>query len=709
MKDKENKKKVASSSEEEKSEYESYYSSDEDDKVEEKCKIKKAPNLKRFQKMLDTIFKEEYGDEDDESIVNIRKRKYSKKIIGSSKRNKINDSSDEDEDDIDSENDETNNNNNNIEESEDDDDDEDGEDDDSDDEDHDDDDDESEDEDDESYHTEESDRKSNNGGKYIMMALKDVFSNASSEINEDNLGEKLKEDMADYVSEDEMLFMADKYERVEDAKTKKEIQQEEKKKREIEREERKKNVDVEKEYSELLEMKKILAVQIKQYPTNKFIAKALEQCKESINKLILKGRINNTKKYYSLIKKDNSEDEFHYFSRKLSNRDQLKIVDELKLINKEINFDKPHRLSILQSSMPLHFKATALKKLNDLQAMEGTNEYSKAKHWLDNFMRIPFGVYKSNEISISDGIDKCNDFIVNAKNTLDNCVYGLDDAKMQFMQMLGQWVTNPNSVGTAVGLYGPPGTGKTSIIKDGISKILGREFAFIALGGSGDGSFLEGHSYTYEGSMWGKIVQVLMDTKCMNPIIYFDELDKVSDTPKGQEIIGILTHLTDITQNMQFHDKYFSEIDFDLSKCLFVFSYNDEHAVNPILKDRMYKIKTKGYDTKEKIVIARKYMLPKIREQLGFKEEDVVFTDEILSYIVNNMTKSESGVRNMKRCLETIYSKLNLFRLVKPETTLFTKQMNLKVEFPITLTKKEIDIFVKEYEPINQTLWSMYV
>ena len=98
---------------------------------------------------------------------------------------------------------------------------------------------------------------------------------------------------------------------------------------------------------------------------------------------------------------------------------------------------------------------------------------------------------------------------------------------------------------------------KTTLVKKGISKILNRPFEFIALGGATDSSFLEGHSYTYEGSTWGHIVEILLRSKCMNPVIYFDELDKVSDTPKGEEIIGILTHLTDTAQNTQFHDKYF--------------------------------------------------------------------------------------------------------------------------------------------------------
>jgi ATP-dependent Lon protease len=297
-----------------------------------------------------------------------------------------------------------------------------------------------------------------------------------------------------------------------------------------------------------------------------------------------------------------------------------------------------------------------------------------------------------------------------AKQTLDNCVYGLNDAKLQIMQMLGQWIVNPESVGTSIAIHGPPGTGKTSIVKDGISKILGREFAFIALGGCGDGSFLEGHSYTYEGSMWGKIVQILMDCKSMNPIIYFDELDKVSDTPRGQEIIGILTHLTDTSQNSEFHDKYFSEVSLDLSKCLFIFSYNDENAVNPILKDRMYRIQTKGYDTKEKITIARDYLLPKIREQVNFKSEDIVIPDETLKYIIStpHLTKNESGVRNLKRCLEIIYTKLNLYRLVKPDNAMFEKDLGVKVEFPITITRKEIDVFIKNNETLNPSILAMY-
>jgi ATP-dependent Lon protease len=296
----------------------------------------------------------------------------------------------------------------------------------------------------------------------------------------------------------------------------------------------------------------------------------------------------------------------------------------------------------------------------------------------------------------------------NAQKTLDSAVYGLNDAKMQIMQMLGQLLMNPKAIGTSIAIHGPPGTGKTSLVKDGISKILNRPFAFIALGGATDSSFLEGHGYTYEGSTWGKILQILIDSKCMNPVIYFDELDKISDTPRGEEIAGILTHLTDTSQNSQFHDKYFAEINFDLSKCLFIFSYNDETKVNPILKDRMYRIKTKGYTGKEKTIIANNYLLPKIREQVKFKEEDIIIPPEVLGYINETHCHKEDGVRNMKRCLEIIHTKLNLYRLMKPESNLFEGEMSLKVEFPFRVTKDIVDKLIKRETDGLETWRSLY-
>lgn len=417
----------------------------------------------------------------------------------------------------------------------------------------------------------------------------------------------------------------------------------------------------------------------------------------------------NTRIFRRLVKDKNTNNDFEFFG-KLEVDNQKKIIKELREINKVIRIEKPYRLTLLEAEMPAVFKGAAMKKINSLRYMEpGSGEYYKVKNWVDTFMRIPFGKYNQLPLSIDDGVDKCHDFMETAKKTLDSAVYGLDDAKMQIMQMMGQLITNPSSVGTAIAIQGPMGTGKTTLVKEGISKILNRPFAFIALGGATDSSFLEGHSYTYEGSTWGKIVQILVDSKCMNPVIYFDELDKISDTPKGEEIAGILTHLTDTSQNSQFHDKYFAEIDFDLSKCLFIFSYNDESKVNPILRDRMYRIHTKGYDSKQKTIIANDYLLPKIREQVRFKPEDIVIPPTTLNIIMNEFCEGEHGVRNLKRCLEIIYTKLNLYRLMKPDTNLFQNEMSLNVSFPYKVEDDVVRKLIKKEREVNPALFGIYI
>ena len=534
--------------------------------------------------------------------------------------------------------------------------------------------------------------------------------------NEEN---EYVEDNADCDSDDEKMFMKENF--VNDSKSddaendsnndKKKTKKKNKKK--VEEEEEIELTDVEQEYLDLVETKKTLTAQLNKRPNSKVLKKAVDDCKRSIMKLVKKARNKNAKTYHKLINTDKKRaNEVDYFKRKLSNKEQLRVMKELKDINKHINIDKPYRLALLNTNIPAKFKAVAMQRLNVLRGMEpGDPEYYKIKTWVDTFMRVPFGIYRSLSVNIKDGIDVSNCFMENAKSVLDHCAYGLDDAKLQIMQMMGQWISNPDAMGTAIAIKGPMGTGKTTLVKEGISKILGREFAFIALGGNGDSSFLEGHSYTYEGSTWGKIVQIIIDSKCMNPIIYFDELDKVSDTPKGEEIIGILTHLTDTSQNSEFHDKYFSEVDFDLSKCLFIFSYNDESKVNPILRDRMYRIQTKGYESKEKVVIAKDYLLPKIREQVNFTEEDVIIPDETIRYIVTSehLTHKEQGVRNLKRCLEIIHTKLNLFRLVKSGSTIFNEDMDIDVSFPVTVTQKHVDVFIRNDEVVNQSVLAMYI
>ena len=425
--------------------------------------------------------------------------------------------------------------------------------------------------------------------------------------------------------------------------------------------------------------------------------KKIKEARKSRNRKVMRK---NVRKFGRLLHKKNSANDLKYFKKHLSNDQQVSVLGELEELNKMMLVEKPYRLTLLESKIPKQYKAIALKRIQNLRYMDpGAGEYYKVKNWVDTFMTIPFGVNKTLPITMEVGVERCHDFMESAKDLLDSAVYGLNDAKMQIMQMVGQWISNPQAMGSAIAIKGPPGTGKTTLVKDGISQILGRDFAFIALGGATDSSFLEGHSYTYEGSTWGKIVDILIRCKSMNPVIFFDELDKLSDTPKGEEIAGILTHLTDTSQNSQFHDKYFSEIHFDLSKCLFIFSYNDETKVNPILLDRMYRIHTNGYTKKDKTQIAQKYLIPKIQTEVAFKPDQIIIPDETIEYIVEHHTHKEDGVRNLKRCLEIIYTKLNLYRLMKPGTKLFDKDAtSIEVSFPFTVTNRVVDIMIKKAE-----------
>ena len=423
----------------------------------------------------------------------------------------------------------------------------------------------------------------------------------------------------------------------------------------------------------------------------------------------LKQSKENYKKFNKILNFEENEKE--YFKTKMTLEQQINVINQLQKLKSKINIDKPYLIYLTELDIPDIFKASALKKINIMKQMSesNSNEYYKLKLWVDTFIKIPFNKYSNLPITYAGNLDECHEFINNARNTLNNVVYGLNDAKLQILQLIGLWLVNPNAVGTAIAINGPPGTGKTTLIKDGISKILCRPFALIALGGTTGGGYLDGHEYTYEGSKYGKIIEILIKSGCMNPVILFDELDKVSNTPGGEEIIGVLTHLTDSTQNTTFSDKYLSEIELDMSKALYIFSYNDENNVNSILKDRMYKIETIGYKLKEKIVIAKDFIIPKIYEQVKFSKDEIIFTDEILNYIISNYTQNEHGVRNLKRCIEIIYTKLNLFRLIRSDINIFDKDTKIcdKIQFPIKLTKEIIDKLIVKTETYKLP-FSMY-
>lgn len=298
---------------------------------------------------------------------------------------------------------------------------------------------------------------------------------------------------------------------------------------------------------------------------------------------------------------------------------------------------------------------------------------------------------KQNIVNISSGIDKMTQI-------LDESIHGHSHAKNQIMKIIGQWM-NGEKTGYSFGFEGSPGIGKTSLSSKGLTQCLknesneSRPFSFIALGGSTNGSYLEGHSYTYMNSTWGKIVDILMESKCMNPIIYIDELDKVSKTEQGKEIIGILTHIIDPTQNDKFQDKYFTGINIDLSKVLFVFSYNDPDQIDSILLDRIHRIKFENLTIEEKIVIVNKYILPEINKKMGF-ENIVNISDDSIEYIIKSYTL-EPGVRKLKELLFDLYGEINLQMLKMNEDN--------NINIPITITISNLENkYLTKYRKIKE-------
>jgi ATP-dependent Lon protease len=295
---------------------------------------------------------------------------------------------------------------------------------------------------------------------------------------------------------------------------------------------------------------------------------------------------------------------------------------------------------------------------------------------------------------ITTNIDKISSYMENMNEILDSAVHGHKLAKRQIERIIGQWINGEQS-GYCFGFEGPPGVGKTSLARKGLAKCLKNEdssyrpFSFIALGGSSNGSTLSGHNYTYVGSTWGRIVDLLIENKCMNPIIFIDELDKISRTENGKEIIGILTHLVDPTQNESFQDKYFSGIDLDLSKALFIFSYNDVDLIDKVLLDRIHRIKFNHLTLEDKRTITEEYILPELYKKVGV-EDIIEINDDVIIYIIETYT-NEAGVRKLKEILFEIISEINLN---------FLKRDN-NIKLPIKITKEDIRLkYLKDRNPI---------
>ena len=424
----------------------------------------------------------------------------------------------------------------------------------------------------------------------------------------------------------------------------------------------------------------------------------------------------------------NYSDIKHFMSE--SDKYRLNIIRSFKkLVEKKFVSKEPYVFRVMNSGLDLYAKQIVLNKVNQLLNMRvGQGDYYKLKRWVDTTLSMPWGNYKSINVKSN----KIPDYLTKSRSILDNVIYGQDESKDIIIQIISKLITNTNS-GNVFSLYGPAGVGKTTIIKNGLAKALNLPFAFISLGGATDASYLDGHSYTYEGSIAGKIVDIVSKAGCMNPIIYFDELDKVSNTAKGREITNMLIHLTDPVQSSMFQDKYLGNIDIDLSRCIFVFSFNNIEKVNKILLDRMKLIYVKGFTIPEKMVITRDYLLPDLLKEYnlyisGYKNENggnlnkvlaknlskttpiLDLDDSNLKFIINfgetngsHLNNKEEGVRQIKQRIEKLCSLINIVKLTKgkwkkPVHSILDNIPELSInedKYPIKLSNNTIEKLLK--------------
>ena len=359
---------------------------------------------------------------------------------------------------------------------------------------------------------------------------------------------------------------------------------------------------------------------------------------------------------------------------------------------------------ILTMNLPETTQSMVLSKYNSLQSLDpGSSEYFKLRNWLEKLTSMPLGIYKEIPVKISDGSESCGSFMEKARKCLDEAIYGQDEAKLQILQFIGTKIANPGGSGLSLLLAGPPGIGKTSLIKNGVAKALQWPFQFISLGGDSDASTYTGHQLVYESSHCGKIVNSLCAAKSMSMVLMFDELDKISTTAKGEEVQNLLVHLTDPVQNSEFEDKYLSGIPIDLSRVMFTFSANYLEKVDKVLLDRMIVINLQGYNKKEKSEIAEHYLLPAALKEVGLAEK-VGISKEVIGHIIETYASEETGVRELKRCIEQVTQKVNMLRMFNTKDLPFhIKDFSL----PFVLKKEHVDLFLKKKQ-VNNSALHMY-
>jgi len=319
---------------------------------------------------------------------------------------------------------------------------------------------------------------------------------------------------------------------------------------------------------------------------------------------------------------------------------------QIKVLQDELGSDGPDselnelRLKGERKEWPgevgIHFNKE-LDKLSRMNTMAA--EYPVAMNYAEFLVDLPWGDFTKDNFDLN-----------RAKKVLDKDHFGLEKVKDRIIEYLAVLKLKQDMKGPILCLYGPPGVGKTSLGKS-IAKALKRNYVRMSLGGLHDEAEIRGHRKTYVGALPGKIIQNIKKSKSSNPVFILDEIDKVSSDFRGDPSSALLEVL-DPEQNNSFVDNYL-EVEYDLSKVLFIATANTLDTVNPALRDRMEIIEISGYTLEEKLEISRKHLIPKQMKEHGLKKEDVAFSKKAIAKIIDDYTR-ESGVRNLERKIGAI-------------------------------------------------------
>jgi ATP-dependent Lon protease len=392
--------------------------------------------------------------------------------------------------------------------------------------------------------------------------------------------------------------------------------------------------------------------------------------------------------------------------------ERRKLLQEELRLSKKMGEDVPLKFRIIKKDTKDEIKSYALKLLSSYEDDPENN--ANNIRIIESLLTIEWNKSIELSVNLNSGYEQIANFLNDTYVRLDSKIYGNVKAKYEIVEILSNIIVKPESkTNRVIGLHGPPGVGKTTLVKNCLSKAVGLPIYSIALGGAKDSTFLTGSLPVYKGSMWGKLADVLITTKCKNPIIYFDELDKLSQSEHGDEIQEFLIHLTDPAHNAEIYDRNLG-VHLDFSEALMIFTYNDPHPIRHELLDRIKIIEMDNLNAEDKITIMRDYKLPKILEEINLTTSDIVFSDKIISYINNMIEKQQGktpGVRNLIRAYNTLVSRILVNILTnkdsynyivgneekssrKKEVALYKNKYSININLPYTVKESDVKLLL---------------